>query len=305
MGEGVGDINDIARQGGEDPDGRDSFTIAADRAQAAAVGADAAPWLALAIGNSRLHWGWFVGAQRVQVWHTPHAQALQAQAWLRAHPLPLAIASVVPGQTEFWQGFPQVQLFSLNQVPLGQCYATLGLDRAIALYGATQRYGTPALVIDCGTAWTLTGCDAARNLVGGAILPGLRLQFEALGRSTALLPRVKADWSNDPLHRWALETEGAIASGVWYSLCAGVVSFVGDWRRRFPDSAVVITGGDGDRLYPVMLRAIAQNQESGGKAMDLGAIEPGVVDRDPLANLVYEPDLLLLGMADLRQVLTQ
>ena len=52
--------------------------------------------------------------------------------------------------------------------------------------------GFPMLVIDAGTALTFTGADANQCLVGGAILPGLRLQLASLGQKTGQLPLLES-----------------------------------------------------------------------------------------------------------------
>lgn len=48
--------------------------------------------------------------------------------------------------------------------------------------------GWPVVVVDCGSALTFTAADARGKLVGGAILPGVRLQLAVLGTRTAQLP---------------------------------------------------------------------------------------------------------------------
>jgi type III pantothenate kinase len=70
--------------------------------------------------------------------------------------LPLYLASVVPSQTALWQTYPDVHIITLDQVPLQGVYPTLGIDRALALWGAGETWGWPMLVIDAGTALTLT-----------------------------------------------------------------------------------------------------------------------------------------------------
>jgi type III pantothenate kinase len=118
----------------------------------------------------------------------------------------------------------------------------LGIDRALALWGAGEIYGFPVLVIDGGTALTFTGADASGRLVGGAILSGLRSQLRSLATNTAALPEVELPTQMPP--RWALNTPEAIKSGTIYTLIAGIQDFVTAWREEFPDSKVVITGGD-------------------------------------------------------------
>jgi type III pantothenate kinase len=220
-------------------------------------------WLALAIGNSRLHWAWFVDDTLQHTWHTHHVGAetiaeliADPLSWQRQglwptdvrvpDPFPpdLWLSSVVPQQTDDWQQYPQVQVVTLAQVPIDNLYPTLGIDRAIALWGALITYGSPVLVIDGGTALTLTAA-AHNRLMGGAILPGLQLQFRSLGQSTAALPTLNPAAIGQLPSRWARDTPTAIASGILYTVVAGIQGFITDWLQQFPTSAIVFTGGDG------------------------------------------------------------
>ena len=223
----------------------------------------ATTWLGLLIGNTQLHWGYFEGDALVAQWHQPHMSLHQpptsqpdtpqpdAIATLPppyralAHQQQLWIASVVPAQTAYWRPYSQEPI-TLEQIPIQGAYPTFGIDRALALWGAGQRWGFPVLVVDGGTALTYTGADSGQTLVGGAILPGLGLQLRSLHQGTAQLPAVAL---SGQVARWALTTEEAIWSGVFHSAIAGAESFIGHWRQRFPGSPVVFTGGDGERLY--------------------------------------------------------
>lgn len=240
-------------------------------------------WLALAIGNSRLHWARFVNKTLQETWHTPHQStyaAIQEPGNKSLLDEPIMIASVVPEQSQHWTSYPNAQFLSLKDIPLQGMYATLGVDRALAAWGAIQTVGSPVLVIDAGTALTFTGINPDRTLIGGAILPGLRLQVEALGLKTAALPLISlhSEKTTSLPPRWARQTEAAIASGILYTVQAGVQSFIEDWQQQFPESAVVITGGDGDRL----LHLLTQQQ-------------PTIAQFTSLA-----PHLIFHGMASLR-----
>jgi type III pantothenate kinase len=221
---------------------------------------DLMAWLSLLIGNSRLHWAWWQNSQLQATWHSTYV-APQAGLDLLGGPqslkkflgdrpwqdLPLYLASVVPAQTAHWQSQARA-IITLDLIPLGNLYPTLGIDRALAAYGAGERYGYPVLAIDGGTAITLTGIDDRRNLVGGAIWPGLSLQLRALAEGTGLLPNLTWEDGADSLPRWSRETVGAIRSGILHSTWAGLADFVADWRRSFPHSQLVITGGDSELL---------------------------------------------------------
>lgn len=235
-------------------------------------------WLALMIGNSRLHWALFQGDDFVVAWNTPHLNCAQVQqlveqrfappAWASilesplpqmgleelnpatnsAHKsLPLWLASVVPSQTALWQTYAGVHPVNPHQLPIGGLYPTLGSDRILALWGAGTTWDWPILVIDGGTALTLTAATPDRNLLGGAILPGLRLQFQALSQQTAALPPVSHTHDLPP--RWATTTPTAIQSGILYTVMAGLRDYLQDWWQRYPGGAVTLTGGDGLLLF--------------------------------------------------------
>ncbi len=243
---------------------------------APALVTDQRHWLALSIGNSRLHWAWFEGEICKSVWNTPHldpsAGSQLIEAWNRgelwwegiesqgaprgeeiASNPPLWIGSVVPQQLEIWQPYLRLNIIRLEDLPLLGMYPTLGIDRALALVGAGSQCGWPVLTIDAGTALTLTGADTQGRLVGGAIIPGFGLQLQSLSEKTAGLPPVEFPTTLPP--RWALTTAEAIASGVIYGIGSGVRDFIGDWWQRFPTASVVITGGGGEML----LRYLQEN----------------------------------------------
>jgi type III pantothenate kinase len=226
--------------------------------------------IALAIGNSRYHWAWFIDAQLQSSWDTSYltpariAQLVAApsleqddfaisllpielQAIIKQSPrsfnqIPLYLLSVVPLQTSVWQNSRQIRLITLADVPLHDLYPTLGIDRAVAFYGAGETYGYPVLVIDSGTALTITGVDDQRHLVGGAIMPGLQLQLNSLVMGTAALPTIELPQKLPP--RWSQTTAAAIASGIVHTINAGIRDFILDWHQLFPHSKIILTGGD-------------------------------------------------------------
>lgn len=254
-------------------------------------------WLVLAVGNSRLHWALFDRGELQQTWNTAYlseraiAHLAQNGFTLSAHlPLtdfpanlinhhpPLWLASVVPQQTRLWEPYPRQQRLRLSQVPLQGLYPTLGIDRALALWGAVYTYRAPVLTIDAGTALTLTAADHQQHLFGGSILPGLSLQIQSLVQGTSTLP-LAALLDEEAVPRWATRTPDAIRSGVIHGILATIQDFVTDWRSHFPTGAIVLTGGDGPRLYQYLQTHIP-----------------------PLANqIILDPNLLFRGIPTLIQ----
>jgi type III pantothenate kinase len=221
--------------------------------------------IVLIIGNSRLHWALFIDKTLYSTGDTFHlpASIIQQLAqnptldnWLTAislptnlpiipdYPILLILASVVPSQTALWQIYPHLHIITLEDVPLQEMYPTLGIDRALAVWGAGKQLGFPTLVIDAGTALTFTGADNNQCLVGGAILPGLGLQLASLGQKTGQLPLLETDLITSLPPRFAMNTSEAIQSGVIYTLLIGIKDFIEAWWQLFPNSQIVMTGGD-------------------------------------------------------------
>jgi type III pantothenate kinase len=226
-------------------------------------------WLALMIGNSRLHWAWFLNGILRQTWDIPHLPppaiaSLFTQGDRRKSipdaardllmPLtlqpesPLWIASVVPSQTTLWQVYPHARVLRLEQIPLQGLYPSLGIDRALAVLGASRSLGFPVLVIDAGTALTFTAADEQAQLLGGAIVAGLQTQWRSLAQNTAALPVGDATSATLP-ERWAMNTPDAIRSGIIYTLLASIRNYSEAWLERFPEGAIALTGGDGAMLF--------------------------------------------------------
>ncbi|NJL85554.1 MAG: type III pantothenate kinase [Leptolyngbyaceae cyanobacterium SM1_1_3] len=201
--------------------------------------ADSSAWLALIIGNTRLHWAIFEDAHLQATWHTRHLNAhdvatlirnyFSSTAWRQitfapvpdldrqiAQPIELWSASVVPAQLDLWQGYAGLQRVERDRFWLKNLYATLGIDRILALIGAGKKYGWPALVIDAGTALTFSAGDQHRFL-GGAILPGLKLQMQALAAGTAALPDID---------RWEVLATAALGPFIRLKPCAAAFSIL-------------------------------------------------------------------------------
>ena len=241
-------------------------------------------WLALAIGNSRLHWGYFERDSLIQAWDTPHLSiAVKSnqlpQEFLRVDlsgkhktQLPIYLASVVPEQTKLWQNYDQLNLITLEHIELQNLYPTLGVDRALVAWGAIEIYNRSCLVIDGGTALTFTGVNEERKLIGGGILPGLRSQLTALKQKTAALPEVNLP-SLLP-KRWAMGTDDAIASGIIYGAIATIDSYINNWLELFPSSQVIFTGGDGELLAKYFKLQYPDNQTH--KTVDYKLIFHGI-----------------------------
>ncbi|NDC39321.1 MAG: type III pantothenate kinase, partial [Proteobacteria bacterium] len=122
----------------------------------------------------------------------------------------------------------------------------VGADRIVNAVAAKTLYGTPALVIDFGTATSFDYVDKDGCYQGGIISPGPIVALESLVRNTAKLPRIELSW---PKHVIGNGTVPAMQSGAvlgYFCMVEGLITKVQE--EVGPIQHIVATGGLG-RLF--------------------------------------------------------
>ncbi len=211
--------------------------------------------LAVVLGNTHIQWAKWLDGRWQYPQKTQHSQWKGLLADLDSAVSHVLMAGVVPDLcAEIHQyltsNYPLVvQICQLADLPLHGCYATLGIDRALCAVGAIRLFGFPVLVIDAGTAISITAIAEENTFWGGAIMPGLGMQLSSLAEGTAVLPHLSlGERLNELPQLWARNTPDAIYSGVIHGAIAGLEKYITAWHRDFPSGSVVITGGDGNIL---------------------------------------------------------
>jgi type III pantothenate kinase len=125
---------------------------------------------------------------------------------------------------------------------------TLGADRLANAAGA-MRYGSSAMVIDCGTCLTYTILEN-NTLTGGAISPGLRMRFKALHTFTGNLPLI--DLIESGVRFPGKSTSESILAGVIKGAQAETDHFIRLFSSRNEDGSVILTGGDAPVLAALL-----------------------------------------------------
>ncbi|MBU4193437.1 MAG: type III pantothenate kinase [Actinobacteria bacterium] len=117
----------------------------------------------------------------------------------------------------------------------------VGADRLVNAVAAIDRYGSPAVVVDFGTATTLDAITRSGEYLGGTITPGLEISADALFRHAARLSRVELD---APEHAIGRNTVESIQCGLIFGTAGQVDRLVELFKRELgEDAAVVATGG--------------------------------------------------------------
>lgn len=118
----------------------------------------------------------------------------------------------------------------------------MGVDRWLAMLGAQQFHQNQALiVVDAGTALTLDVVDSLGMHQGGWILPGLRLQQQAVTSHTA---KVFNRDEQRPELGFGQDTASCLQNGA----LAAVVAAIRYGVSMVPQGKLVLTGGDAPAL---------------------------------------------------------
>ncbi len=132
---------------------------------------------------------------------------------------------------------------------------TIGADRLANAAAVADLYGSPAIVVDFGTAVTFDIVSAQRNYIGGVIAPGLESMTTFLYQRTALLPKLSL---KEPRSTVGRSTIDAMRSGAVIGYRGLVREIIARIKaERFPREKVhvIATGGYAD-LIAARLREI-------------------------------------------------
>lgn len=138
-----------------------------------------------------------------------------------------------------------LQLSSKTNVPLQSQYKTpetLGNDRLAAVVGANVLHPkNGVLVIDAGTCITYDFVTADATYMGGSILPGIKMRFQALHELTAKLPLIEQEDLDSFI---GTSTKTSIQTGVLCGVLHELRGFKSQYEQEFGNIKVIVTGGD-------------------------------------------------------------
>ena len=147
---------------------------------------------------------------------------------------------------------------------------TLAGDLITGAVGAVSLYEPPIIIVDMGTATTIVAIDSEGAYIGGAIVPGVNLSFEALSQGTSLLPNISIE---APKKCIATNTVDSMKSGAVFGTASMIDGMIDRMEGELGHVATIVaTGGLAGGILPYCRHEIR-----------------------------HEPDLLLKGLAILYQ----
>ena len=130
----------------------------------------------------------------------------------------------------------------------------VGSDLIVAAVAAIAEYGAPLLLVDMGTATTITAIDKEGTFVGGCICPGLKISMEALTGRTAQLPGISLD---RPQHAIGKNTRDSMRSGIMFGAAGMLDGLLERMEAELGTPVkVVATGGIAKFVIPLCRREI-------------------------------------------------
>ena len=124
-----------------------------------------------------------------------------------------------------------------------------GADLVVADVAALREHKPPLIVIDMGTATTISVLDQSGAHIGGCIIPGVRISMDALTDKTALLPGLQLDQPKRAIGR---NTIDAMRSGIMMGTACMLDGMVERMEQELGyKTTVIATGGIAKFIVPL------------------------------------------------------
>ena len=118
----------------------------------------------------------------------------------------------------------------------------VGADRIVNAVAAIEKYKSPMIIIDFGTATTFCAISEKGDYLGGTIAPGIKISSEALFQRASKLPRVELAKPGTAICK---NTVSAMQSGIIYGYVGLVDKIISMMKSELggDDIKVIATGG--------------------------------------------------------------
>ena len=137
--------------------------------------------------------------------------------------------------------------------------AQAGADLVVGCVAALREHKAPLIIIDMGTATTMIVVDRNGAMIGGCIMPGVKISMDALTDRTALLPGLQLDQPKKAIGR---NTIDCMRSG----LMMGAACMIDGMIQRMEEelgypTTVIATGGIARFIIPMCRREILYDKD--------------------------------------------
>lgn len=137
--------------------------------------------------------------------------------------------------------------------------AQLGSDLVVDAVAGINEYKAPMIIIDMGTATTLSVIDEGKNYLGGMIMPGIMISHDSLISRTSQLPRIALE---EPKKLIGTNTVDCIKGGILYGSAGSIDGICDRIKQEIGrDCTVVATGGLAPVVVPLCKTQITLDED--------------------------------------------
>lgn len=143
----------------------------------------------------------------------------------------------------------------------------VGSDLIVNAVAGLHYYGAPIIMIDMGTATTISVVDDKKNYIGGMIMPGVKVSLESLVNRTSQLPRISLEAPKKVIGK---NTIDCMKSGIVMGQAAcmdGMIERI--WEELGYEANVVATGGLAGCIVPYCKKKVIYDNELTLKGLDI------------------------------------
>ncbi|MCR4651499.1 MAG: type III pantothenate kinase [Lachnospiraceae bacterium] len=117
-------------------------------------------------------------------------------------------------------------------------------DLEVGAIAVKELYPLPSIVIDMGTATTVTVVDGKGAYIGGAIMPGVKTALKGMVEGTSLLPDIDIEAPDKCI---AVDTIPSMQSGLVYGSAGAIDGIIDRFVEEMGEepASIVCTGGLG------------------------------------------------------------
>ena len=136
--------------------------------------------------------------------------------------------------------------------------AQVGSDLIVNAVSALEDFKQPIIIIDMGTATTISVVDDKKNYIGGCIMPGIKVSLDAISQRAAQLPGISLV---NPKKTIGKNTIECMRSGVIYGNAAMVDGMIERIEEELGQKCTVIaTGGISGLIIPYCKKDIIYDE---------------------------------------------
>ena len=134
-----------------------------------------------------------------------------------------------------------------------------GADLVVGCVAALREHKAPLIIVDMGTATTMIVVDKNSTMIGGCIMPGVKISMDALTDRTALLPGLQLDQPKRAIGR---NTIDCMRSGLMMGAACTIDGMIDRMEEELGYSTTVIaTGGIAKFVLPMCRHEIIYDKD--------------------------------------------